>query len=571
MEAIGQLAGGIAHDFNNQLAVITSYGSLLLDSFESDDPRTDDVEEILRAADSSAVMTRQMLAFSKALPAAKSPTDLNESLSQLGRLLKRTLGDNIDLTINTSPRRCVVRIDPVQFDQVILNLALNAKDAMLSGGRLSISLNWYPSTLHSVGVARITVSDTGAGMDGDIQEHIFDPFYSTKTDNSGSGLGLASCYAIINDAGGTIAVYSRKGEGATFTVDLPICPQDTDEDGHPDIVGQGENVLVYESDPSLLKALVRVLRAAGFNAHAAGNETEALSVLKSLGDQVDAVVAEFVRAGGPGEEMVSLARSLTANLAIVRTSGYLAEPARRALSDSVLVWKPLKPSSVVQAVARALKNPRTSAGELNAPISNPFPADRTKPKARRVRTGAKAAVNGFSHRQRVLVVEDDLAIAEASARILDTQNFDVVIVGTLSEARTELETNGFDVVTLDLGLPDGSGLELLSDLRDQNADIPVVMMTGSLSAESAATAFRQRVSDYLPKPFAPQELIKAVRGAADTGRITKVRQKLLAARYGGDEFLRDTRGTDDQLTEAMPNIWMAFQPIVRATDFSVFG
>lgn len=173
-------------------------------------------------------------------------------------------------------------------------------------------------------------------------------------------------------------------------------------------------------------------------------------------------------------------------------------------------------------------------------------------------------------REGILIVDDDESLAHVSRRILGDE-FDVVVVGTFAAARNALGEREFDALVVDVGLPDGSGLDLLLELRGKNSELPVVMMTGALSTEAAAQAFRSRVNEYLPKPFAPEELLRAVRMAAEAGRVARVRTKLLAARFGGDEFVKDLPGTEKSFALALPKIRMVFQPIVRAADGSVFG
>jgi PAS domain S-box-containing protein len=215
MEAIGQLAGGIAHDFNNMLTAITGYAELLGYSFAEGDSRLDDIGELKRAAAHAAGLTRQLLAFSRKQTLLPQRLDANEVVSGLEPMLRRTIGDQIEITLELEPGLAQVEADPDQLTQVVLNIALNARDAMPEGGRLTIS-----TSAVDAGVA-IVVSDTGTGMDEETLEHIFEPFFTTKDTGKGTGLGLATVYGVVSQSGGRIEVESQPGAGSTFRVLLP--------------------------------------------------------------------------------------------------------------------------------------------------------------------------------------------------------------------------------------------------------------------------------------------------------------------------------------------------------------
>jgi PAS domain S-box-containing protein len=229
MEAVGQLAGGVAHDFNNMLAVIINYASFLEDSLEKDDPRRADVGEILASADRAAALVRQLLTFSRRDIARPQVLDAGRVISGLGRFLRTSVPESIALEIDVPDSPLWTTIDPNQLEQVLTNLAVNARDAMSEGGRLEIraeSVELEPGPGRTLALAagryvRLTVADTGAGIPGDIAERIFEPFYTTKPPGRGTGLGLAMVYGIITEAGGDIQLESRPGEGTRFDVFLP--------------------------------------------------------------------------------------------------------------------------------------------------------------------------------------------------------------------------------------------------------------------------------------------------------------------------------------------------------------
>jgi PAS domain S-box-containing protein len=580
MDAIGQLAGGIAHDFNNFVAVILAYAGFIRDALPEGDHRRDDVMEILKAADRAAGLTRQLLAFSRQQPTMKRPTDLNQSLANLHKLLARTVGEHIAFSVTPSARPAVVRIDPVQFDQVVLNLAVNARDAMPEGGRLRIALE--PAAAPSpdddgTGWVRLIVSDTGTGMDEQTQRRIFEPFFTTKERGKGTGLGLATCFGIVADADGTIRVQSAEGQGTTFIVEFPQCGEPADAMHHVQPVpraGHGEHVLVAEDEPALRRVVARVLESAGYTVHVAADGREALQKLDELGLRLDLVFTDIAMPGCSGFEVVEHAACVAPGAAVLFTSGYLDEASRRKRrEDQPMLWKPAAPRDVVRAVAQALSaGPRReTAPDL---VPGLAPATRSAPSAPAVIADPAASGLQGGHpprRERLLLVEDDEKQAEASKRTLGAEHFDVAVVDTLAGARRALDGGEFDALLLDVGLPDGSGLDLLRELRGHNAELPVVMMTGALSLEGVAQAIQGRVTAYLPKPFPADELLRVVHAAVESGRVSRLRTKLLAARFGGDDFVGDIPGTEKSFSRALPRIRMVYQPIVRAVDSSVFG
>ncbi|MBA3244595.1 MAG: PAS domain-containing protein, partial [Actinobacteria bacterium] len=227
MEAIGQLAGGIAHDFNNMLTAISGYAELLGYSFDAGDPRLEDIAELKRAAAHAASLTRQLLAFSRKELLLAKRLDPNAIVHELETMLRRTIGEQIELMIELEPELAAVEADPDQLAQVILNMALNARDAMPTGGRLTIStanVDVGPDLPDGAQRVAIRVADTGTGMDEETCGRIFEPFFTTKEPGKGTGLGLATAYGVVSQSGGTIEVESVPGQGSTFCVLLPRAP-----------------------------------------------------------------------------------------------------------------------------------------------------------------------------------------------------------------------------------------------------------------------------------------------------------------------------------------------------------
>jgi signal transduction histidine kinase len=233
MEAVGRLAGGVAHDFNNVLTAIFGFSDLLLDQFPADDMRREDVQEIRRAAERAAALTRQLLAFSRKQMMQSKVVSLNDVIGNLEKLLSRLVGEDIRVVIEPAPDLWSVLADPGQIEQVLMNLAANARDAMLEGGSLTIATanvtvdeedgRWRPG-LRVGDYATMTVSDTGKGVPESVRPHIFEPFFTTKDQGKGTGLGLATVYGIIKQSGGGVYVESQAGEGTRFVIYLPRVP-----------------------------------------------------------------------------------------------------------------------------------------------------------------------------------------------------------------------------------------------------------------------------------------------------------------------------------------------------------
>jgi PAS domain S-box-containing protein len=273
MEAVGRLAAGVAHDFNNLLTIIIGYSDLMLEQFVAGDPRRAYLTEVRSAGERAVGLTRQLLAFSRQQVLAPQVLDLNTLVANLTKMLKRLIGEDIDLVFNPQSSTATVKADPGHIEQVLMNLAVNARDAMPRGGRLTIGTSQvqvdeaYNTTHFSIPTGpyiMLAVSDTGCGMDKDTQAHMFEPFFTTKAPGSGTGLGLATVYGIVQQSGGYIYVYSEPGAGATFKIYLPIImgePEEAKDRVVP--AGGSEAILLVEDDAGLRELARMVLEARG--------------------------------------------------------------------------------------------------------------------------------------------------------------------------------------------------------------------------------------------------------------------------------------------------------------------
>jgi PAS domain S-box-containing protein len=338
MEAIGQLAGGVAHDFNNLLTVIRGHTDLLLDHIGQTDALRRNVEQIQKGADRAASLTRQLLAFSRKQVLQPKVLDLNVVVAEMGKMLPRLIGENISLMISASPSLGRVKADPGQIEQVILNLVVNARDAMPQGGRLTIETanvdldeayaQRHPTVKPGPHVM-LAVSDTGCGMDPETQSHIFEPFFTTKELGRGTGIGLATVYGIVKQSGGWIWVYSEVGKGSTFKIHLPRVDEDGEAAGEsetPASVRTGsETILVVEDNDSLRQLTCEFLATAGYTILAARDGSEAIRIARQHKDPIHLLLTDVVMPGMSGSELAKRLAALRPSLRVLYTSGHTGD------------------------------------------------------------------------------------------------------------------------------------------------------------------------------------------------------------------------------------------------------
>ncbi|HVY47492.1 MAG TPA: ATP-binding protein, partial [Minicystis sp.] len=354
LEALGRLAGGVAHDFNNLLAVVSSYAGLLRGTLAPGDPRVQHVEQIRGAAERAARLTRQLLAFGRKQVLQPVRLDVNATVSSMVQLVQRVIGEDVRLTLDLAPRVAPVLADPTQLEQVLLNLCLNARDAMPDGGDMVISTREEAAegVLGRPAVV-LAVSDTGHGMDEGTRERVFEPFFTTKEHGRGTGLGLATVYGIVQQSGGMIRVDTAPGRGSTFYVHLPQAagdapPAASPEPAEPDVGGRGRRVLLVEDEPLVRFVAARILRDGGYVVLEAATPDEALAIARDAGTLIDALVTDVVMPGMNGERLAREIDKLRPGIAVLFVSGY----ADAALEPTVaFLAKPFTPDALLGAVA----------------------------------------------------------------------------------------------------------------------------------------------------------------------------------------------------------------------------
>ncbi len=371
MEAVGRLAGGVAHDFNNLLTVIGGHVELMLEELPADDPLREDLREVQRAAKSAAGLTRQLLAFSRQEVIEPQVLSLDDAVSATAKMLRRMVGEDITIEIRSGAEPVFVRADPGQLDQILMNLAVNARDAMPDGGKIvvetgAVELDADFSAMHRPmppgPYAKLSFSDSGHGMDAETREHLFEPFFTTKASGHGTGLGLATVYGIVKQANGHIWVISERGAGTTFTVYLPAV--------HPETLAGGEGatpasapgagvILLVEDDAAVRTMTQRVLERSGFTVLEAADGPSALALAARRPGSIHLLLTDVVMPGMRGPELARQIAALRPALRTLFMSGYTGDLALRhgIMEEGVpYLQKPFTPTTLVAKIREVLES-----------------------------------------------------------------------------------------------------------------------------------------------------------------------------------------------------------------------
>src|SRR5467141_4069560 len=370
MEAVGRLAGGVAHDFNNLLMVIKGHTELLRNSMSPTDQFSKKIEQIERAADRATSLTRQLLAFSRMQVLQPRVMNLNEVVEDMGRLLPRLIGEDIDLEIRTAKNLGAIKADASQMEQVIMNLVVNARDAMPNGGRLLIEtsnedLDSAYNIVHPVvrqgSYILLAVSDNGTGMDAETQAHIFEPFFTTKPQGKGTGLGLATVYGVVKQSGGFVWVYSELGKGTSFKIYLPRVDQPVAKTAATQFateVPRGtETVLLAEDEQDVREVAREFLESGGYTVIEAHDGAEALQLAETHEGAIGLLITDMVMPGMSGQELAGRLQQKRAGLQTLYMSGYSERAAAEsAQGDSSirLLTKPFSRSALLRTVYEIL-------------------------------------------------------------------------------------------------------------------------------------------------------------------------------------------------------------------------
>ncbi len=370
MEAIGNLAGGIAHDFNNLMTVVTGYSQFVLNKVAEESPLRADIEEIKKAGQRAASLTRQLLAFSRRQVLSPELVSLGDVVSNIKEMLKRLIGETIELVVTSGSDLRRVKADPGQIEQIIMNLALNARDAMPDGGKLLIETDnidldatycgqW--SDVRPGPHVVLAVSDTGTGMDAETQQHIFEPFFTTKELGRGTGLGLSMVYGIVQQSGGSVRVYSEPGCGATFRILLPEAKEDADShkpQESPERMQPGSETVLIAEDEDMVRTLTRrILESHGYRVLEARNGKEALEIAERHVGPLHLLLTDVVMPKMSGKELAQHLLESRPETKVLYMSGYSENlVSHQGILDAgvALIEKPFAEESLLQRVRAIL-------------------------------------------------------------------------------------------------------------------------------------------------------------------------------------------------------------------------
>lgn len=367
MEAIGRLAGGIAHDFNNLLTIIRGHCEELLSKLPAGSAERQHVEAVTQTEERAAMLTRKLLSFSRRQQLHPEVLHLNTVLREMESLLGRLIGEHIQIVTHLDPAVGQVLVDPIQLEQIIMNLIVNARDAMIQGGTMTletrnVELDEGFARQHRGAVpgeyARLTVRDTGCGMDSDTLAHVFEPFFTTKEPGKGTGLGLATVYGFLKQSGGYIDVASEPGRGSTFTVYLPRLKHQTAKGAggtaaHPPQSDKGhETILLVEDDLHLRMLMASVLRGRGYTVRLAADGVEALDLCREDKGGVSLVITDVIMPRMNGPQLIQELRGLLPTIKVLYMSGYTGESIADTVpeTDATYLQKPFGPHELAQKI-----------------------------------------------------------------------------------------------------------------------------------------------------------------------------------------------------------------------------
>jgi DNA-binding response OmpR family regulator len=491
MQAVGLLAAGIAHDFNNLLTVINGHSALLLAMHELPEEVREPIAIIRNAGDRAAAIARGLLACSRRMPAETRVVDLNESVRELCALVRRLLPANIGFSATLEERLEMVLADPDCVQQALLNLAFNSRDAMPDGGKLEIqtanltldapSPDSHPG-LPAGSYILLTVSDTGAGMDEEAKQHLFEPFHTSKPPIAGTGIGLSMVQETVTRSAGFLSVQSERGNGTTVRIYLPRFTGSKASEvakskaalptGH-------ERILIVEDDTGMRRLLRAMLLSLGYSVLEATSVQEAAALLSCRTEVIDLLVTGIMPTDSAGAERARWLRGSHPELGIL------------CLSDSTQ-------NSALIAGAQE------SGAEF---LAKPFALTTLAERVRKLLDLQK--------RRRILFVDDDAAVVIFASRVLRDAGFEVLVAGDGDVALSTAEAEHPDLVITDLVMPGREGLETIMILRKSHPSIPVIAISGAFNGHFLKPALMLGARAALPKPFSEAELLDAVRAVLE--------------------------------------------------------
>ena len=487
MESVGRLAGGVAHDFNNWLTVINGYSSLVLAGLSSADPLREQVEEVLKAGERAAGLTRQLLAFSRKQMLQPRILDLNNVVEDMGSMLKRLMGEDVEVRFALSAESPLVRADPHQLEQVIMNLAVNARDAMPNGGCLLLETSVVErdenyAVAHPEArpgrYAMLALSDTGVGMDEATRLRIFEPFFTTKAVGQGTGLGLSMVQGMVAQSGGYVNVYSEPGRGTTFKIHLPALARaaaDTDTPEPAPMLRGRETILLVEDQESVRRYAAAALSSYGYRMLQAANASEALMICELERGRIDLVLTDVVMPHTSGRELASQLAKMRPGIHVLFMSGY---------TDNVIMQH-----GVLDEHAHFIQkpfSPQELAGKIRAILGKSAPT------------------------ARILVADDETGVRSFLRTLLERAGFEVLEAADGKQALYQVRSNHVELVIMDLVMPEQEGIETIRALRLEFPNIGIIAISGAFGGQFLSTAKALGADGVLEKPVSPQLMLATV-------------------------------------------------------------
>jgi PAS domain S-box-containing protein len=486
MEAVGQLAGGIAHDFNNVLNVILGYSDLLLAKSPPQDPTYNQIDEIRKAGEHAAELTQQLLAFSRRQVLQPRVLNLSDTLRDMDQLLRRMIGEDIEIVTAVDEHLARVKIDPSQIQQVLLNLAVNARDAMPRGGNLVLearnaTMDASDARSHNLppgDYVMVAVSDNGCGMTPEVQKRAFEPFFTTKGVGQGTGLGLATVYGIVRQSGGHIWLYSEQGVGTTFQIFFPKVDQREEpapkERPHPMVSGEG-TILVVEDDSCLRTLVDEVLSSAGYTVFVASDGASAIRIAGEYAGRIQLLLTDVILPKMSGKEIAAKIMVSRPEMKVLFMSGYTknAMAANGTLDPEVnFIQKPWTPRKLCEMIHIVLTIPPST--------------------------------------QRILVVDDEPGMRGWLQEVLEEAGHQVFTAQDGLEARALAKVHAIDLVITDISMPNEEGLGMIRGLRKAHSNVKIIAISGAFGPDILADAKLLGANAALTKPMTAETVLQCV-------------------------------------------------------------
>jgi PAS domain S-box-containing protein len=487
LESVGRLAAGVAHDFNNLLTVINGYSRLLLGSLKSDDPLRGGLEEIHKAGERAAALIQQLLAFSRKQILQPRVLDLNRVVEEMRPMLERLMGEDVEVCVQSQAEAATICADPNQLEQVLMNLAVNSRDAMPDGGKFSIGtgfVEWDESQAqlhpgaHAGPYVMLAVSDTGEGMSEETRGHIFEPFFTTKEVGKGTGLGLSTIHGIVEQSGGCIEVASEPGRGTTFKIYMPRVADAPAESGRPEAIpemGGTETVLVVEDQAEVREYAAAALRAYGYQVMEAANAEEALVICEREGERIGLVLTDVVMPGLSGRELADRLKTLRPGMKVLFMSGH---------TDDIMVHHGVL---------------RKEAGF----IQKPFSPDVLAMKVREILMAPDRPA-------RIVVADDEAGVRSFLRLVLEGAGYEVLEAPSGKLALQEARAGRVDLVITDLVMPEQEGIETIRALCREVPGVGIIAISGALGPQFLEVARMLGAQAVLSKPLSAELLLAKV-------------------------------------------------------------